>query len=143
LLIKEAQRMNVRVNVDDLKMVMQNDIPQLDDDRKMNDYQQAVYDMLLVRDAFVRAIGVIKISQPLERYRVATNAQSITVDVADFDAAKYAAKVTPPTTQQLQLQFARYQNTPRGQPNPTTNPFGFGYQYPDRLKLQYIEVSNQ
>ena len=142
LLVKEAQRMGVTVSKDRVNEIIQNYLPpqaQQDEDR-LDALRFALEQGMLVQNAFERAASVVKVSQPLRQHELARQAQAISVNLVEYDAAKYSAKIQPPTTQQIQEQFTKFRDNLRGNANPTTNPFGFGYKYPDRMKLQYVAV---
>jgi hypothetical protein len=139
LLLKEAQRMNVRVSRDEVESFIKNELGDLsEDDERSGLLRQAVADVLSIRAAFVRASSVVKISQPMVRQALAHVYQTISVNLVEFDAAKYSSKISPPANQQIREQFDKYADRIAGQAT-AGNPFGFGYKYPDRLKLQYVE----
>ena len=141
LLVKEAEQMGVTASKDQVNEIVQNILPpdvQQDPDRVEN-FKYALEQALVVQGGFRRAANVIKISQPLRQHELATQGQGLSVNLVEFDANKFAAKVQPPTTQQIQEQYTKYRDNVRGNTS-TTNPAGFGYRYPDRLKLQYIAV---
>lgn len=141
LLLRESRKMGVQVSRDQLGNTIQNEVISLDrlepnDPRLM----RAVNDFLMVENAFERVAATIKISQPLRNHTLAEQYQSIKVKLVEFEAGEYADKVTAPTTQQVDEQFAKYGDLPPGRVDAKTDPFGFGYRYPDRIKLQYIAV---
>src|SRR2546423_10180408 len=74
------------------------------------------------------------------QHSLAQDRQSIVVNLVEFNAARYADTLPPTTTQELQAQFEKYADVIKGAVDPKTNPHGFGYKYPNRLKLQYIAV---
>src|SRR5207247_1415583 len=90
---------------------------------------------------YQRASTVIKISDPLRKHSAAQELQSISLNVVDIPAADFAKNVPPPTTQQLTEQFNKYADFLPGRIDDQKNPHGFGYRYPNRVKLQYIEVN--
>ncbi len=140
LLIKEAQLMGVVVNPDDVETVLRNDLPpSVANSDHADDYRLAIADALRVRQAFLRASSVIKVSTPMRQHDLATLLQQISVNLVEFDAAKFKDKVPAPTPEQLKEQYEKYRETLPGNSG-SGNPFGFGYKYPDRVKLQYIEV---
>src|SRR3954470_13147521 len=103
--------------------------------------RRALAELLLVRQASLRAASAVKVSQPMVQRQLAESGQSLTVDVADFTTAKYMDKAQspPPTAEQLKTQFEKYGEEIKGSPT-ESNPFGFGYKYPHRVKLQYIAI---
>jgi hypothetical protein len=139
LLQKEAERMGVSVSQDRLNEELTNELASAmtGDARHQSNVREAVRELLLVRDAFVRASSAVKISQPLVKHELAELGQSITIKVSEINTAGYLSKVPAPTPEQLKQQFEKYADVVGGQPS-AENPFGFGYKYPDRVKVQYI-----
>lgn len=95
---------------------------------------------LMVRDAFIRASRSIKLSEPLVKHQIAQRSQQIKVRVAEFLTKDYEAAVGTPTAEQLQKQFDQYADVLDDAGPTDINPFGFGYKYPNRVKLQYIAI---
>ncbi len=93
----------------------------------------------MVRQAFVRATSAVKISEPMMEHQLGVMGQTITLSAADFTGAQYASRVPPATADQLKAQFDKYADLLKGTTT-AGNPFGFGYRYPDRIKLQYIAL---
>jgi hypothetical protein len=87
-----------------------------------------------VKDAF-------KISKPERDHELAREDQTLEMNLVQFSAYDFLSKLPPPTTQQIQDQFSKFKDVTPKQPNPTTNPFGFGYKLPIRAKVQYLRLS--
>ena len=134
--------MGVSVSADRVNDVMINDLDQsrLPTDRATRErVHRAIENLLLVETAFQRAASTVKVSDPAIRHELALRGQNITVNMVEFNAAAHAEKVAAPTTQQAQAQFEKFAKVdPKAQSN--DNPFGFGYRYPNRVKLQYISI---
>lgn len=96
--------------------------------------------LLMVRDAFMRASRSIKLSEPLIKHQISQQFQQIKVRVAEFLTKDYEASVGTPTAEQLQKQFDQYADTLEETGPTEANPFGFGYNFPNRVKLQYIAI---
>jgi hypothetical protein len=142
LLQREARRMGVSVSPDRVNDVMVNDLDQsgMPTDRASRErVRRAIEHLLLVESAFQRAASVVKVSDPAIKHELAMRGQDITVNMVEFSAAAHADKVAAPTTQQVQQQFERFANVDPKAPS-SDNPFGFGYRYPNRVKLQYISI---
>jgi hypothetical protein len=148
LLQLEAQRMGVQVSVDRLESLLQQRIYIIENNQPVPytgitdpDVKEAVHqtvaNFMLVQNAAERAASTIKISQPMLRQTLATQWQRLTVSVADYSAAAFKDQAKAPTTQQLDEQFRRYADVA---PDSPASPMGFGYRYPDRVKLQYIQI---
>jgi hypothetical protein len=151
LLLREARAMGARVSEDDLRAELSQvyvkqadgkpaaveDLPE--EPRTMT--EQAVTDLLMIREAFTLASNAAKVSQPLAQNELAKRDQQIKLHLIDFAASDYMAQVAPPTTQALQQQFDKYADMVSAEFNPlNSDPFGFGYKYPDRVKIQFIGV---
>ncbi|MCC6425040.1 MAG: hypothetical protein IT447_16320 [Phycisphaerales bacterium] len=141
LMLREARKMGVQVSKDQLGNTLQNQVISLDR-LEPNDPRlvRAVNDFLMIENAFERIAATIKISHPLQSYTLAEQYQSIKVQLVEYDAKEFADKIAAPTTQQVDEQFAKYADLPAGRVDAKTDPFGFGYRYPDRVKLQYIAI---
>ncbi|MDQ3441132.1 MAG: SurA N-terminal domain-containing protein [Planctomycetota bacterium] len=144
LLQREAQRMGIGIAEDRVQDIMINELAgmQPPDKQSLERLRRAIANFLLVQVGFERASSVIKVSQPAVRHEVARRMQNVIVNVVEVPAAAYAEKVPAPTTQQLQAQFDKYKDVDP-QVIPKENPFGFGYRYPNRVKLQYITVPRE
>lgn len=100
--------------------------------------KRSLANFLMVQDAFGHAADAIKISQPYRSYELATRFQQVKVNAVDFAAADFAGKLPDPTKEQLQEQYDKWVEVDRETADPSTNPFGFGYRFPSRAKLQYL-----
>lgn len=153
LLQYEAREMGIQVSVDRLQSLLQQRIYVLDEQQHKsvpyNDIRDpdirsavegTVANFMLVQNAAERISDVMKVSTPMRRRAMATQLQELTLKLADFDAADLAKKVPAPTDKQLQRLFDQYANTAPGAYS-ADDPLGFGYRYPDRIKLQYIKIS--
>jgi hypothetical protein len=77
----------------------------------------------------------MKISQPAWQH-AAAQAQSVRLNLIDFNASEYEKTIPAPTPQQLNQQFDRFKDRAPGE----NDPLAFGYQIPTRVKLQYMEI---
>ncbi|MEA2710930.1 MAG: hypothetical protein QOF78_3531, partial [Phycisphaerales bacterium] len=142
LLQKEAEQLGVTVNNDNLQMMLQNTPGLVTTDPDRNDaIARAVRSLQLVLGGANRAASIVKVTDPIVKNRLAQVQQSITVNLLDFTTAKYLdqAKADEPTAEQLKAHFEKYADTVPGDMS-ESNPFGFGYKYPDRVKLQYLAI---
>lgn len=94
---------------------------------------------LAIRDQFLRSMLKIKISTPRVNQALAERGQQIQARLAIFEAATYLATVPAPSDEQLKAQFDAFAAIVPGTVS-DTNPFGFGYRVPDKVRLQYIAV---
>ncbi len=143
MLEKEARLMGVSVSPDRLGTVLANEIviPETLDAETKDRYRLAVANLLTVQAAFDRTASNIHISEPMKRRSLAQFDQKLTLDIVEFPTKDYLANVAAPTTQQVANQFEKYANDSADGGDPKVNPFGFGYRYPNRVKLQYITVN--
>ncbi len=140
LLQKEAQKMSITVSNDQLNGMIEN-IPTLktgDPDRD-DDLRAALSQLLLVRQAYERASSAIKITQPMIVQQLAAMGQSLTLNTVELNASQYTSKVPPVSPEQLKAQFDQFAGLLKGAIY-ADNPFGFGYKFPDRVKIQYIST---
>ncbi len=103
--------------------------------------RQAIVDLLTVQGSFNQQRDLVKLSEPVRQYELATQGQQISTDLVEFKSSDFANRVQNPTTQQLQEQFTKYADKEPASTTSASDPFGFGYRYPDRVKLQYLSVS--
>lgn len=140
LLQKEAERDGFIVTDDDARSFLINRLrvsrESLNDNPLMI---AAVRAMLLIGTELRHLNDAIKISSPAWRMQAAANLQKIRLNLVDFRATEFENQVPAPTPQQLREQFEKFKDKPPGEFS-ATNPLGFGYQVPTRVKLQYIEV---
>jgi parvulin-like peptidyl-prolyl isomerase len=141
LLQKEAQDMGASVSEDQLNSLMTN-VPQLaqfNNTQRADAVKSALFQLMLVRAGFQRATSAIKVSDPMVEHQLAELGQTMSLSAVDFTTAQYLPKVAEPTADQLKAQFEKFADNLKGDTS-TSNPFGFGYKYPNRIKLQYIAV---
>lgn len=100
--------------------------------------RSAVQRLLLVGAEIERLKNSLKVSQPLWRHE-AVDTQSVRLTLLDYRSSDFERSIPAPTTQQVQQQFDRFKNTPP-HISDASNPLGFGYQIPARVKLQYVEI---
>ena len=142
LLQREAQDMGIVVDSEQVDRLIKTEIQanfDTSDPARADDVRQAVTHFLLVRDAYQRSADVIKVSDPYRRYELANQLQSIKVNLVEYSAKDFQDKVAAPTTQDASKQFADYADKDPDKPD-AANRFAFGYRYPDRVMVQYLEV---
>lgn len=92
-----------------------------------------------IRRAFIFVASLPKASAPRLNQTVATQFQVLSLSAIEFTAHARLNQVAEPTAQEIDQQIATYGNTPADEPT-TENPFGFGYQFPSRIKAQYVVI---
>ncbi|MGH7213820.1 MAG: hypothetical protein ACREIT_03545 [Tepidisphaeraceae bacterium] len=156
ILSEEAKRMHVTIPPEDLDQAVAQlvQLPANTPADRHDLYRGAIERLLQVRGAFARAASNIKVSEPMREHAAARFTQQLKLNLVEIPAGKYAAKVLSPTTQQAQAQFDNFADLTghadgdhaghdHGPVDADKNPFGFGYKYPDRVKLQYIMVPRE
>jgi hypothetical protein len=148
LLQLEARRMGLTptLNENDLQsLVIRTDdgrrIPFADStDEDLNNRVRVFFaKLLMVQRAFLRACDTVKLSRPYLDFQIAASSQAIKCYVVDFLLNDYLSKVPDATPEQLQKHFEKFADNMPDMPS-ETNPFGFGYKFPNRVKVQYIGV---
>ena len=75
-------------------------------------------------------------SEPRLRHFARDVRSMATVEVVPVDASNLLESTIEPTPEQIQQQYEKYREAAPG----TTEPYGFGYRLPPRVKLEYIAV---
>lgn len=140
LLLREARQMGVQVSTDQVDRVMDACVLVSAPPQGI-DVRTAVEHLLMVRNAFDMVNDAAKVSQPLRQYVLAEQYQNLTVNLVEFTAGPHIQDVPAPTTQQVEEQFAHYKDVIAESVDRTVDPFGFGYKYPTRVQLQYVQVA--
>lgn len=100
-------------------------------------FREAMRSLFAVKLAFDHSRAGIVISAPAVKYTMALSQQKIDVRLVEFPVDN-TATTQPITDAELQRQFAEFAAVDPGKFDPKTNPHGFGYRVPDRLKIQVI-----
>ena len=143
LLQKEALRNGIRVSPARVDAII--DDPMLMPPRAGAENKErmrhAVEGFLLVQALYDRFASNVKVSEPVVEKAFAGTGQEVSLNLVELTADQFKAATTAPTEQEVQEHFKKYANTPAGLS--TTNPadLGFGYQLPNRVKLQYLSVN--
>jgi hypothetical protein len=141
LLSEEAQRDGVQVNADgdEVNEYLFNVLGVQPDKIPSGSLARlSLQRLLLITGELRRLMNAVKVSEPAWQHDAA-QAQSVRLSLIDFRADDFQKSVAAPTTQQAQQQFDRFKDVPSHATSPT-NPLGFGYQIPARVKLQYVEI---
>jgi len=137
LLLREARKMDVhpsRDSVQEALTALQGEVPGGDPVLR----EQAVTDWQTIMAAYDRIAGAPKIS-PAESLRfLARQQQEISLQLVEFRAEDFMKDIPEPTRAQLEEFFNKYRND-----NPETSESGFGYRYPNRVRVQYIRIPKE
>jgi hypothetical protein len=139
LLIKEAEHLGVSVSTDQFQTELGSGLQGFPDEADSN-YdmaRQAVRDLLLVENLLNRVSDDVKISQPQQLRILALYQQEVSLQFAELSAESNLAAAAQPSDQQIADSYQNYHSLLPGQIT-ESNPLGFGYCLPDRVKLQYI-----
>lgn len=139
LLQKEAADNGLEVSADTANSFLKNQMGMtVGNDEQDQFHARAIQDLLTVTAQIRRLMESAKVSQPVWQHE-ASKDQSLRLSLIDFRAGDFEKNVPTPTLKQLQEQFDLFKNVA---PNArsASNPLGFGYQIPARVKLQYITI---
>lgn len=86
---------------------------------------------------FLRAShGSFRVSRPLMQRFIYDYQSTVRISAVTVDTDAYADKIEIPTEQDLLELFDQYKLMLPGE----SEPYGFGYRYPDRVKIEYLEI---
>lgn len=155
LLQKEAERNGIRIPPDRVNDALRqiNLSPNISAEENER-WRRAVESFLRVKSLYDRVTSNVKISEPVVSRQLAVTSQEPQLNLVEFTAdtaagattvpatatAPATAPTTAPTEQELLAHFDRYKNRPAGLPSTNPAKLTFGYQRPDRVKLQYLTV---
>ena len=145
LLQKEAQRMGIRAAPDRVENLLHGELEgppnasQDDKDRR----RHAAEAFVTVQSLYERLADNVKVSQPMVDHHLAMQAQELKLNLVEFRAEEFKGATTAPTTQEVEQHFRRYANVPESQPTTAPASLPFGYQFPDRVKLQYLTLKKE
>ena len=155
LLQKDADRAGIKVAPDRVDSAMRelNISPNVSAEEKER-WRRAIDSFLRVKSLHDRVTSNVKVSDPAITHLLATMAQEVKLNLVEFPAggpatgpttatAPSTSPTTAPTTQDLEAFFQKYANRPAGlrrSSDPGASGLTFGYQRPDRVKVQYITL---
>src|SRR5437899_3332193 len=136
LLLREARKMDIHPGRDAVQEALTalQEIPGGDPVLR----EQAVANWLTIMAAFDRIASAPKVT-PAESLRfLARQQQEISLQLVEFRAEQFMKDIPEPTRPQLEEFFNKYRNE-----NPDTSESGFGYRYPNRVRIQYMRVPRE
>ena len=154
LLTKESQLAGVRTAPEAAKAQLEAIIPRL---QRGATYSQVVgiiterqgLSEQQVLETFANLLGIIEYSRLMSLARGTTTQQLLhqtvlteeTIDAqyVAFEAKAFTGQSAQPGEDKIAGQFEKYKNFFAGEVS-ESNPYGFGYKLPDRVKLEYIAV---
>lgn len=145
VLKREAVRNGMVVDRDRVESVVRNELQMSEatPPEHLNLAREAVGGLLLVQAFANSSAEALKVTRPYLQGIVARQMQGLNLSVTMFGASEFAAGPTSaPTTQGGgQELYDKFKSTLAGNFS-TEDPFGFGYMLPDRLRLEYLTISN-
>lgn len=145
LLVHEARQMGIGVNRDSIDALMgilsatQMVAPPATL-QEAEYHRQALQDLLLLNAALDRVTATVKVSNPRVEQQVATQFQQLYLNLVEFRASEFLDGIPDPTAEQINAHIEKFGDVDPSNIDDETNPHGFSYRLPDRLKLQYIEI---
>jgi hypothetical protein len=142
LLVQEARARGMVPNNDEVQSILANNIenvpPEGSDVREA--VTKCVSDFLLVNDLLTSDLQMIKTNAPARVLWKAREAQSVSLNLVMFSADHYLPQVPAPTEADIKNQFDKFNDRVAGDQTfgAADDPLGFGYKYPNRVKVQYI-----
>ncbi len=158
LLLKEAENMGVLVSEADVDEVL--GVFGLEGDRydrvvaelregmdlAGKHLRAAVANWLKIHRAYITSRVDTPPSQDYLKQLYADLNEEINLRVAEIPASEFTEQVEEPTDDQIREHFEKYRDVLPADKSRTAyseeNPFGFGYRYPDRVKIAYLMIEN-
>ncbi|MFQ5430779.1 MAG: hypothetical protein ACE5E1_10760, partial [Phycisphaerae bacterium] len=100
--------------------------------------REAVARFLAIKKNLSRVLGAAEPSEPQIRQYVHDTADKVQVKFVQLDANQFLDPQETLAEDELQAQFEQYKTVAAGE-----GEMGFGYRFPDRVKLQYVVASTQ
>ena len=151
LLQKEAERNGIKVPPDRVDSALReaNISPNVSPEEGER-WRHAVESFLRVKGLYDRVTSNVKVSEPVVMQRLAQTAQEVQLNLVEFNAdaagsttaptTATTAPTTAPTPQELEAHFQKYANRPADLPSTNPAVLTFGYQRPNRVKVQYLTI---
>jgi hypothetical protein len=141
LLQKEAEQRGIRVSKDEVGNILKNEYPFSAMGGDTEQLHLAMTHFLMVKGLRDRLNSDIKISEPIWTHNLA-GSQQVRLNLVEFNTRDLKASLPVPTTQQVEDLYAKYKGVePEAGMTPADDPLGFGYQVPNRVKLQYVSIT--
>jgi hypothetical protein len=151
LLVQEAIRGGIVVSPEQLQTYLNTYVqplppPGADDRSRVED---AVNNCLLISQMVQRSDRVVKVSRPYQQLELARNEQDVSVKFVPILASSYMSQVSAPTDADIKNQFDQYSDRVAAdfgrlpsQFGEHSDPLGFGYKIPNRVKIQFIGLNH-
>jgi hypothetical protein len=144
LLMHEAQKNGIYVSDEQAQMVVKAMVDQGMPVELMLRQLRITEDQLLAAIQHSRMfdqlcqlwIGASVVSEPRVKHEAVETSSSVSIEMAPVDASYVADKLPDPSDAEITEQFNKFKSAKPG----STEPYGFGYYQPNRVKLSYIAV---
>ena len=148
LLRNEAEQHGLQISVSTAKNLISTVERDVDVNSDLPHVQFAVMGaqgMLMIASEVNRVREAVKISEPVWQHDVAQDYQKAQLNLVEFQAGDFEKSVGQPTSDKLREQFDKYKDVLPDETRQSTasNPLGFGYKMPSRVKVQYIEIPHE
>lgn len=150
LLAQEARREGIVVSSEELQTYVNSFVQPLPaagtDERDR--LEEAVADCLMISQMIQRDDEVIKISRPYQQWILARTQQDVSVKIVPILASSFLSQVAAPTDADIRNEFDQYSDRVAAeiggfpsQFGQRSDPLGFGYKIPNRVRVQYIGLN--
>lgn len=144
LLIAEAQKRGINVSNDTVESLAKNEIlyrgPGGSDSPI---FKEAIRRFLMVKLLHDQLLGDVKYTEPMWRHDIADRLNEATLNIVEFNANQNMP-TTAPTTREVEDQFKEFSHVHEvDAANLPGDALGFGYETPNRVKLQYLEITRK
>ncbi|HEV8608288.1 MAG TPA: hypothetical protein VGQ99_23340 [Tepidisphaeraceae bacterium] len=136
LLLREANKMDIHPGRDAVQEALTSLQAFPGGDPVLRD--QAVTNWLTIMAAFDRVAAAPKVTPAQSLRLLAQRQQEISLQLVEFRAEQFMRDIPEPTRPQLEEFFNKYRND-----DPDTSESGFGYRYPNRVRVQYMRVPKE
>ncbi len=105
--------------------------------QQAENYMQAQLFMMMAQQIELRTVlGAQRLSQPVLRAAFQDQRAQVSGRLLLIPAQQFLDQAPEPTDEQIAAHFEKYKSLPPGE----SEPYGFGYRIPDRVKLVYLSV---
>jgi len=103
-----------------------------------HDFVYEAFRNLITIEQYINLIsgGDVRLTKPLLRRFISDFTSTVKVSLIEVSSSTLLDKAPKPTQEQLEKLFEKYSKNFKGE----GEPYGFGYKYPDRVKLEYLAV---
>jgi hypothetical protein len=100
------------------------------------EFMRQYYVGLMMQELARLDLGAPRLSDPLLKRFIADQRSTVKIAVVEVPAERYLQDAGEPSDEQLQALYEKYKDSLAGQ----SEPYGFGYKLPDRVKLEFMAI---